>query len=291
MYKKVIVIGYGKLAAKVLKFVWKKQKFYNYQVECIEYETGLFSATEPLCRENKIQFNRIIDKQELSSYLGKISQKTLIISAYNSYIFPDNIVSNDEVTIVNFHPSLLPMYGGSNPVIWQIVEGEKESGYTWHYVSEKIDRGDIIVQGKCDIRDDEKTYQLTGRLMDMGDESFQAVFDLILKDRIVPKKQILTGKERIYYSREVPYNAKVSLNETTEFIYRILRGMDYGIIGNMPHLRLMLPANVLVKIIKYKRIENVMGDRFPLIDEEHKRIYLKFEDKTFLEIKYEKAEE
>lgn len=291
MYKKVIVIGYGKLAAKVLMFAWKKQKYYDYQVECIEYETGLFSTTEPICRENKIQFSRIIDKQELTSYFRKITQKTLIISSYNSYIFPGDIVSKDELTIINFHPSLLPMYGGSNPVTWQIAEGEKESGYTWHYISEKIDRGDIIVQGKCDIQDDEKTYQLTGRLMDMGAEAFQSLFELILKDQIVPKKQVLTGKERMYYLRDVPCNAKVSLNEKTEFIYRILRGMDYGFTGYMPYTMMMLPTNVLVKIVKYKHIDSARGDEFPLIDEVNKRIYLKFEDNTFLEIKYEKLED
>lgn len=58
--------------------------------------------------------------------------------------------------IINIHPSLLPKYGGigmwGDYVHRAVLENkEKESGCTVHFVTEEVDKGDIIVQEKCAI--------------------------------------------------------------------------------------------------------------------------------------------
>jgi phosphoribosylglycinamide formyltransferase-1 len=58
--------------------------------------------------------------------------------------------------ILNIHPSLLPAYGGKG--MWGhhvheavIAAGERHSGATVHIVSEEIDKGDILIQGRIDV--------------------------------------------------------------------------------------------------------------------------------------------
>lgn len=48
------------------------------------------------------------------------------------------------VTLVNFHPSLLPSYREPIPSYWVIENKEKYTGITMHKVTEKIDNGEII---------------------------------------------------------------------------------------------------------------------------------------------------
>ena len=47
--------------------------------------------------------------------------------------------------------SLLPKYRGPSPFFWIIAKGETVSGVTAHFMTEKIDGGDIIAQSKFPI--------------------------------------------------------------------------------------------------------------------------------------------
>jgi len=57
---------------------------------------------------------------------------------------------------LNMHGSLLPKYRGRAPVNWAILRGERESGATLHYMTERADAGDIVDQLAVPIlRDDD----------------------------------------------------------------------------------------------------------------------------------------
>ena len=47
---------------------------------------------------------------------------------------------------LNMHGSLLPRYRGRAPVNWAVLHGERETGATLHYMTEKPDAGDIVAQ-------------------------------------------------------------------------------------------------------------------------------------------------
>jgi len=47
---------------------------------------------------------------------------------------------------INIHPSLLPSYRGPTPTNWMIYNKEKICGITAHYLTNDIDKGEIIYQ-------------------------------------------------------------------------------------------------------------------------------------------------
>lgn len=55
-------------------------------------------------------------------------------------------------SLVNFHPSILPYYRGPVPSRWVLKNGERQTGYTLHRISERIDAGEILFQEsvECD---------------------------------------------------------------------------------------------------------------------------------------------
>ncbi len=70
----------------------------------------------------------------------------LILSAAYPQIFSKELIKIPVYGAVNFHPSLLPKFRGAHPHFWAIAKGERESGLTAHYMTEKIDDGNIIEQ-------------------------------------------------------------------------------------------------------------------------------------------------
>jgi len=72
-----------------------------------------------------------------------------IISGFNQ-IFKEPIIDKFK-TLVNFHPSILPLYRGPVPSYWCIENKEKFTGYTLHKVTPKIDNGEFLFQEKISI--------------------------------------------------------------------------------------------------------------------------------------------
>ncbi len=81
--------------------------------------------------------------------------------------------------VVNVHASLLPKYRGSSPIQWAIVNGERETGVTIMKTAYKMDSGDIILQERLAIGEDETAGELFDRLSAFGAPALLKALDLI----------------------------------------------------------------------------------------------------------------
>ena len=65
-----------------------------------------------------------------------------------------------DVPMLNIHPTLLPIGGGSWPMPIIIMEKHKKSGVTFHKIAEEFDAGDIILQREflLDEKENHETY-------------------------------------------------------------------------------------------------------------------------------------
>ena len=61
---------------------------------------------------------------------------------------------------LNLHGSLLPKYRGRAPVNWAMLHGERETGATLHYMTEKPDAGDIVAQTAVPILPDDVALEV-----------------------------------------------------------------------------------------------------------------------------------
>lgn len=71
--------------------------------------------------------------------------------------------------IVNVHPSLLPKYPGMDLDVHAevIKNGEKETGMTIHYVDEGVDSGEIILQKRVEVADNETPESLKKKVQEL----------------------------------------------------------------------------------------------------------------------------
>lgn len=278
-FLRVVVIGYGKAAGEILKYIADRQADYGYRPEFIEHEPHALSVTKQICEERNIPFSTLPDKRELGAYLNEIQEKTLIVSASNNYLFPASLVERAGITIINFHNALLPDYPGRNAPSWVIYHAEKRTGITWHYVTAGVDEGNIIIQKTCGIGPDTKAYELTEQLMDLAYEGFTECFDAVLGESVEAKPQMFSPQRRMYRSSEVPGDGFLDLREEPEKIYRLLRSVDYGKTGVFPPLQTMVEGT-RAEILRYRKVSPEKKK------EETGAIYLPLVDGDFLKIKY-----
>lgn len=89
-----------------------------------------------------------------------------------------------DVPMLNIHPTLLPIGGGSWPMPIIIMEKHKKSGVTFHKIAEEFDAGDIILQREflLDEKENHETYmeKVYGLLPEMISQlikDFKSLYD------------------------------------------------------------------------------------------------------------------
>jgi len=278
-FERVVIIGYGKATGEILKYAADRRPDYGYALQFIEHEIHTLSVTKRICEERGIPFASVPDKKELGEYLGKIQEKTLIVSASNNFLFPAALVERENMTIINFHNALLPDYPGRNAPSWVIYQGEARTGITWHYVTAGVDEGNIIIQKSCGIGSDTKAYELTETLMDLAYDGFCECFDVVLQENAEARPQGFLPKRRMYRSTEMPGDGFFDLNEPPEKLYRLLRSVDYGKMGIFPPLQMEVTGK-RAEVLRYRKIAPEKRT------EGADMLYVPFADGTLLKIKY-----
>lgn len=81
----------------------------------------------------------------------KALKPDLLVLAFVNQFVPKEVIDLARFGGINYHPSLLPKYRGGTAINWAIINGERETGVTIHYIDEGVDTGDIILQRSVSI--------------------------------------------------------------------------------------------------------------------------------------------
>lgn len=117
-------------------------------------------------RQNFIEYERL-DDPETIDIVKNLQPDIAVVCSFNNKI-PQEFMDVIPGGILNIHPSLLPNYRGGNPYSWVIMNGEEKTGVTIHFMSEKFDEGDIVMQEPCPINKSETMGTLFNRTNHIG---------------------------------------------------------------------------------------------------------------------------
>jgi methionyl-tRNA formyltransferase len=70
--------------------------------------------------------------------------------------------------LVGSHPALLPRNRGRHPIVWQLVNGETESGLTLFWLDETADSGPILMQETFPLSEEDDAGTFYRRMTDAG---------------------------------------------------------------------------------------------------------------------------
>lgn len=88
----------------------------------------------------------------------------LIMCVNFDQILKKDIINLPTIGCINTHASLLPKYRGRAPLNWAMINGEQYSGVTVHFIDEGVDTGDIILQEKIKIDEDDYISDLLNKV-------------------------------------------------------------------------------------------------------------------------------
>lgn len=145
----------------------------GHQLQFSDVKKYALSVGLPVLQPEKLKDEAFLE--ELRSYHADLQ----IVVAFR--MLPEVVWAMPRLGTFNLHASLLPQYRGAAPINWAVMNGDKETGATTFMLKHEIDTGNMIMQEKIAIGEDENVGSVHDRLMAMGTELVTRTVDLIIE--------------------------------------------------------------------------------------------------------------
>jgi methionyl-tRNA formyltransferase len=155
--------------------------------------------------------------------LASLGANLQIVVAFR--MLPRMVWEMPELGTFNLHASLLPNYRGAAPINWAIINGERETGVTTFFIDDKIDTGEIILQDKILIGENETAGSLHDNLMHLGADLVVKTVKQIQKGKAERIKQDINAKVRSAPKLHKD-NCQIDWNRSLNEVYDHIRGLS-----------------------------------------------------------------
>ncbi len=157
------------------------------------------------------------------SILRNLNPDLIIVVAYGQ-ILPKEILNIPKYGCINVHASLLPKYRGAAPIQWAIINGEKETGVTVFRLKETVDTGDIILQERIKIEENDSAKTLEEKIFKIGSQLVLRTIDQIEGGtaNYIPQNET----EATYADRLKKESGLLDFKKEAREIYNRIRAMD-----------------------------------------------------------------
>ena len=203
------------------------------------------------------QPEKISNNDEFKNEIKELAPDLVCVVSYG-VILPKSFLKIPALGCINVHPSMLPKYRGPAPIQWAILNGDNETGVSIMYLDTGMDSGDIILQEKVEIGEDETTGELWNRLSGIGARLLtKVVTDIsngIIERTPQPEEFVLAPM----LDKEM---SKINWNEkSSSEIKNLVRGLN-PIMGTYTFLN--------GKKIKIWKVQKILGDELKQFEEKN----------------------
>ncbi len=163
----IFISGNGSNMKNLIKYSKKKYSLIN--VDLVISSNKKTNAIRYL-KKNKIDFEifdfkqKNKDERKIFNILKKREIQLICLAGFMK-ILSRSFIKRFNGKILNIHPSLLPKYKGLNTHERAILNKEKFSGCTVHFVNSKLDSGKIIIQKKVKINKKDNPKSLSKKIL------------------------------------------------------------------------------------------------------------------------------
>ena len=151
------------------------------------------------------------------------AQPDFIFSFYYRSLLKAPLLGAAGQGALNMHGSLLPKYRGRAPVNWAILNGERQTGATLHYMVDRADAGDIVDQLAVPILDDDDAREVFNKVTVAAEVVLaRSLPQLIAGTQQRIKQPIEPGQ---YFGRRRPEDGRIDWARPARDIHNLVRAV------------------------------------------------------------------
>ena len=160
---------------------------------------------------------------ESLAFIKDCDPQVIVVAAYGK-ILPEQILDLPELGCVNLHASLLPQHRGASPISAAILAGDEVSGLCTIAMDKGMDTGDILMETKITIADDDTAGTLHDRMLEPGADLMVKTLEAMAQGQIDPEPQ---DHDKATYTQPLSKNdGRIDWRKDSPYISRLVRAMN-----------------------------------------------------------------
>lgn len=259
---RVAFLGCSKFSSIVLDRLLKSHHKVVCVVSSLDKKVGRggkveFSDIKKYALAQKLPILQFKSVSKEGAELIKSYQPDVLVTASFGQILNKNILELAKYGCINVHASLLPLYRGSAPINWAIINGEKQTGITIMQTVLKLDAGDMLLKESLPIFDNETAGELLIRLARLGGECLINALNQLEEGSAKFEKQ----KEELssYYPKLDKNMSYIDFEKTGNQIKNFVRGLSPWPLARVSYKGQPL---IVYEAQPYDNIENIDLSQF-----------------------------
>ena len=202
--------------------------------------------------------NQIKNNEDFSNQLKELKPDIFIVIAYGK-ILSKEILNIPKYGCWNAHASLLPRWRGAAPIQRALLSGDKYTGVGIMKMDEGLDTGDILIEEKIIIENNENLLTLKDKLSELSSKLIIKSIDLLNIKNNISELNLLNQlglNRKIKYANMITKSEYfLNLDDTAENIYKKVNGL-------FPRAYILF-KNKNLKILKIKILsENILNIKY-----------------------------
>lgn len=172
-----------------------------------------------LIKASKLESKYIFSNKDLKSEKAIAFFKNLnvdyVFGIHYPYILKKEFLDVPKIGVVNLHPAYLPYNKGWHTPTWSIIE-DTIYGATLHFMTEKLDNGDIISQEKLIPQPEDTANSLYSKVLKLELDLFKKSLPLLAS--LNPPRKPQNEKGTSHIKNDIQKIQKIDLEETQKNI-------------------------------------------------------------------------
>jgi methionyl-tRNA formyltransferase len=172
-------------------------------------------------REIPFVVGKSFANQQVEDFYLRMKPNVVLTENWRT-IVPTRIYKSADHFIV-FHESLLPKYRGFAPLVWPLINDEKETGVSMFYASDEIDSGDVLDQYRIPIRPGDSCNELYRA-------TFEVYLEMCLKNlpKLDENRQKAVKQDEnqaTYCCMRTPEDGRINWSKSANDIFNLVRAI------------------------------------------------------------------
>ncbi len=156
--------------------------------------------------------------------LKRLNADIQIVVAFR--MLPEIVWNMPPMGTINVHGSLLPNYRGAAPINWAVINGEKETGVTTFKLKHEIDTGDILLQDRMLIGENETATEVHDRMKIIGAHLLVKTIQGLMEATIQEQPQLLGNSAPKHAPKIFTKDCEINWDNSVDAIHNLIRGLS-----------------------------------------------------------------
>ncbi len=173
--------------------------------------------------EHGIPVHVLENKPDLLPFLEKYTPDLVLVCGWYR-IIPAALLSMPKQGFVGIHNSMLPKYRGGSPLVWAMINGEREVGISIFRFTPGMDEGPVYTQKSVLIYEANYISDMLEGIEALIPETLKDCYSSILAGDLPPQEQQGTPS---YCAQRKPDDGKINWCASQENIYNFIRAQSW----------------------------------------------------------------